>query len=122
MNVYPKTKMMNRKQSSVPAQRRMTEAALERPFYLLWQEAARRQTGPAICIPSLSHILRQPSPPEGLFLLSFHTCRPLHAIHSAKRIPVGRNPSLLFATVRLQGAHSPRWPFGKTMHDTSERR
>jgi hypothetical protein len=29
-----------------PAQRRMTEAALERPFYLLWQEAVRRQTGP----------------------------------------------------------------------------
>ena len=28
---------------------------------------AHRQPEPAICIPSLSHILRQPSPPEGLF-------------------------------------------------------
>ena len=91
-----------------PTQRRMMETALERPFYLLWQEAARRQTDPAICIPSLSHILRQPSPPEGLLLLSFHTCRPLHAIHSAKSIPVGRNPFLLFATVIPRGAHSPR--------------
>lgn len=58
----------------------------------------------------------------GPFLLPFHACRPGTPSILQKRIPVGRNLSLLFATVRLRGAHSPRWPFGKTMHDTSERR
>lgn len=56
-----------------PAQRRMTEAALERPFYLLWQEAVRRQTGPVVTIPSPHSSATLPF--GGSFLLSFRIFR-----------------------------------------------